>query len=138
MRKNTTKNLVTLIKIFQDYPELFAKKLLEHDVLRHSFLEIINNNAALEEYSKNPAIFQKQRRHFYSLSDIDKFYNQFFIEDFIAGENFNDDSIVYNAKNETEALLIQLRNAIIDENYELAAQIKKYMQLCNIDIPLEI
>lgn len=137
MRKNTTKNLVTLIKIFQDYPELFAKKLLEHDVLRKSFLEIIGNNTALDEYAKNPASFQKQRRHFYSLADVDRFYNQFFIEDLLP-PTFADSENVYNAKDEAEVLLIQLKNAIVEENYELAAKLKKYMELCDIDIPLEI
>ncbi|MFV2015240.1 MAG: hypothetical protein ACC656_07430, partial [Candidatus Heimdallarchaeota archaeon] len=62
--------------------------------------------------------------------------NQFFQLIDYDKKTIQEDS-VFGAKNEEDALIIQLENAIADENYILASKINKYMKLINIDyIPL--
>ena len=53
--KNIPKNLVALIKIFQEMPELFAKKMLEHHALQMVDLleRIASSLEALELIFKN-------------------------------------------------------------------------------------
>lgn len=131
--KNIPKNLVALIKIFQEMPELFAKKLLEHQVFKNDFLAVLSENPKLSDLAENPMKYQQGKRFFYSIDDINKFYNQFFqLLDYDQKHKHFEDN-VYNATSETEALIIQLENALEDENYILASKIDRYMKLLNID-----
>ena len=128
--KNIPKNLISIIKIFQEYPELFAKKMLEHNSFNEEFLDVLNNSKILLDLSVNPTKYQNQKRYFYNIDDINKFYDQFF--EHSQFDTVLDETNVYNAKDEEHALIIQLENALADENYILASKINKYMKLLNI------
>jgi hypothetical protein len=124
------KNLIALIKIFNDVPELFAKKLLEHNTFNADFLNILSNNVDLINASSNNDY--KPKTVFYSVNDVNKYYDKFFKENFYKQTNINLYN-VYMAKTEKDALIMQLENALKNENYILADKINMYMKLLNIN-----
>ena len=125
------KNLVALIKIFNNMPELFAKKLLEHEVFKNDFLINLDQNNVLADLVNNPLKYQQNKKSFKTIDDIDKFYNQFFkILNFEKNDNISNN--VFAAKDEVDVLIIQLENALSEENYILASKISQYMKLLNI------
>jgi len=126
---NVLKNLITLIKIFNDVPELFAKKLLEHNVFNEEFINVLSNNIDLINAFNNNV---KTKKVFYSIDDVNKYYDKFFKANFYK-QNEIDKYNVYNAKDEKEALIIQLENALRNEDYILADKINAYMKLLNIN-----
>jgi nucleoside-triphosphatase THEP1 len=126
---NVLKNLITLIKIFNDVPELFAKKLLEHNVFNEEFINILSNNIDLINAFNNNV---KTKKVFYSIDDVNKYYDKFFKVNFYK-QNEIDKYNVYNGKNEKEVLIIQLENALRNEDYILADKINAYMKLLNIN-----
>jgi len=126
------KNLIALIKVFSDVPELFAKKMLEHDVFNEEFLNILSNNASLSSINKDLNQHKNIKKVFYSIEDINKFYDKFFKMNFykqIEDDEYN----VYSAKTEQDVLIIQLEKALETEDYVLADKINTYMKLLNIN-----
>lgn len=130
---NIPKNLIALIKIFQEVPELFAKKLLEHKVFNDEFIQILNSNAKLNDLSSNPSKYNSGKKIFYSIDDINRFYNQFFKHNIYEDPTYVKEQSVYDAKNEIEVLIIQLELALESEDYIKAAKISEYMKLLNIE-----
>lgn len=130
---NIPKNLIALIRIFQEVPELFAKKLLEHKAFNDEFLQMLNTNNNLSELATNPAKYNKGKKIFYSIDDINKFYNQFFIHNIYDETQIIKEESVYDAKDEIDVLIIQLESAIDNEEYIKAAKINEYMKLLNIE-----
>ncbi len=130
--KVVIKNLIALIKVFSDVPELFAKKLLEHNVFNEDFLNILSTNTSLINISKDISQQKNIKKVFYSIEDINKFYDQFFKANFykqIDEDQYN----VYKAKSNEEALILQLERALNNEDYVLADKIHSYMKLLNIN-----
>lgn len=130
---NIPKNLIALIKIFQEVPELFAKKMLEHKVFNDEFLQILNSNVNLNDLSSNPTKYNSGKKVFYSIDDINKFYNQFFKHNIYEEHTPLQEQSVYDAKNEIDVLIIQLETALESEDYIKAAKISEYMKLLNIE-----
>jgi len=126
------KNLIALIKIFSDVPELFAKKMLEHNVFNEEFLNILSNNIRLTNISKDINQHKNIKKVFYSIEDINKFYDKFFKTNFYK-QTDEDNYNVYKAKSNEEALIIQLERALNSEDYVLADKIHSYMKLLNIN-----
>jgi len=126
------KNLIALIKVFSDVPELFAKKLLEHNVFNEEFLNILANNTNLSSISEDINRKKTVKKVFYSIEDINKFYDQFFKINFYK-QTDEDLYNVYKAKTEKDVLIIQLEKALKDEDYVLADKIHSYMKLLKID-----
>lgn len=130
---NVPRNLIALVKIFQEVPELFAKKLLEHKVFNDDFIQVLNSNSKLNELVLNPTKYSKDKKVFYSIEDINKFYDQFFKHTIYDNDVEFKTNSVYDAKSEKEVLIIQLENALEIEDYNKAAKINEYMKLLNIE-----
>jgi hypothetical protein len=126
MKNDTFQQLITLLQLFNGNPELLAQKLLQFNCLHPDFLRRINENQTLQEYTSNENLLNN-KPYFKSLNELHAYYDRFFIENKIV-----EVKQLPAAKNPSDVLQQQLEKAVHFENYELAAQIKKYMILVGI------
>lgn len=130
------KYLSTLIKMFDGKPDLLAKKLLEHNVLKEDFTKSLEYNLLIKYYSRKNDI-SDEIPYFHNIDEINNFYNQLFkgkkIDDLDVKES--DEFLHKFDKSELEILQLQLNRAVDYENFELADKIHKYIQMIGLDKP---
>lgn len=127
MKNDTFQQLITLLTLFNGMPELLAQKLLQYNCLHPDFLRRINENQALQEYNSNNEELINIKPYFKSLNELHSFYDKFFIE-----TKKEEMKRLPAAKDPVNVLQKQLEKAVYLENFELAANIKKYMNLVGI------
>lgn len=123
------RQLVALLVLFRDKPNILVNYLLHYDALKKDFKERVKTNAFLHDIS---AEFQENHAVappiFLNLADMQKYYNQAFQR---VRETKNPS--VLGISSEQEVLLVQLHAAVYAEDYERAARIKKYMEESGMD-----
>lgn len=123
------RQLVALLVLFRDKPNILVNYLLHYDALKKDFKERIKTNAFLHDISSE---FQEQHHVaapiFLSLAEMQKYYNQAFQR---ARETKSPS--VLGISTEQEVLLVQLHAAVSAEDYDRAARIKKYMDESGMD-----
>ncbi len=128
-KKNLKRNLITFLTIFDGKPNILAEYLLEYDLLDDNIIKLLLNNKELNNKSKElKDKGEIEKPYFTSLEEMQKFYNQFFI---------SEKKQLYpllGAETQEESIILQLKNAILSEDYNLAAQLRDYCQKNNIDI----
>lgn len=108
------KNLVNLLKVFQNKPNQLAKFLCESDGLTKNFQNKIKNSSHLQKLDELDLV-----PHFSTIDDLNDYYNSI-----LTGVSEN------NSKNRDDLhkeLLNKIQVAIDAENYEEAARIRDYM-----------
>lgn len=126
MQDNTFYNLVQLLQLFNGMPELLAQKMLQFNCLNPEFLQRLNNNAHLKEYFKGNEMLAN-KPYFRSLAELHAFYDKFFTQ-----QQVEETKKLPAFKDPSDVLQRQLEKAVNDENFKLAACIKKYMQMVGI------
>lgn len=117
------RNLISILKLFQNRPYHLAKYLIENEAFTEEFLNKILNNKKLnnlneDDDSKN----QLQAIYFIDISHMKDYLNSL-TDDSI--DNTIDDEIKLNQK---------LEIFLKEEKYEDAARIRDYMKKNNIQI----
>jgi hypothetical protein len=123
------KNLITLLSIFDGKPNILAEYLIQFDVLSDKQIEHITNNKELSKKSKEiKESGEISKPYFSSLEDMQNFYNKFFIKD---KENIHP---ILGSASKEEAIFLELKKALENENFETAAKIRDYCEKNNIDL----
>ncbi len=131
-RKNKIlkKNLITFLTIFDGKPNILAEYLLEYDILDDKLIALLINNKELTKKSKE--LKEKgeiEKPYFTSIEQMQEFYNKFFILE-------KDKTLhpLLGAETKQESFILELKKAILNEEYELAAKIRDYCKLNGIDL----
>jgi hypothetical protein len=112
------KNLIAILKLFQNRPYHLAKYLIENEAFKEEFLEKIKNSEKLN--SMNQESTSIQAIYFIDISHMKDFFNSLTENVF---EDKKDNTIELNKK---------LDKCINEERYEDAVRIRDYMQKNNI------
>jgi len=116
MSKKENSNLINLFKLFKNRPNHLAKFLLDNNALNDKFLKKVKNNLKLSEDIQESDL----NKYFDSIDDM-KDHFSIFINDIEISKS-------KKSKNEIiEELIIKIKDAIENENYEEAAKIRDYM-----------
>lgn len=119
------KNLLTILKLFQNRPYHLAKYLIENEALNLDFLEKIKNSQKLNKINNEQEDNSIQAIYFIDISHMKDFFNSF-------TDNNYDDMFTKKSDDVTE-LNNKLDRLIREEKYEEAARIRDYMQKNNIE-----
>jgi protein-arginine kinase activator protein McsA len=114
---NLYNNLSNLLKIFQNKPHQLSKFLLESDALNSTFLKKIKSSSKLAQLDNSDL-----EKHFTTIDDMRDFYNSFISDTGSKSKNKED---------LFAELLLKIKEAIDNENYEEAARIRDYMKKNN-------
>lgn len=114
-------HLITLFHIFNGMPELLAQKILQFNCINPEFLKKVSYNKFLEEYTRDPDLIMN-KPYFTHVKDVHKFYDKFFTETIDA-----EPKRLPPSTHPKTILQNQLKHAVENEKYELAAQIRNYM-----------
>lgn len=130
-RKNKIlkKNLITFLTIFDGRPNILAEYLLEYDVLDEKTISLLINNKELSKKSKE--LKEKgeiEKPYFTSIEQMQDFYSKFFMWD--KDKTFP----LLGAATHEESIALEMKKAITNENYELAAKIRDYCKVNDIDL----
>lgn len=124
MNNEIYKNLLVLLKLFQNRTSHLADFLIENDALKSEFIEKINNNSKLSEMTLSD--IKDNHLHFNSINEMKDYY-----------KSLVDDLENLKNKKTKEEFIIELNDkllkAIDNENYEEAVRIRDYMKLNNIN-----
>lgn len=124
MNNEIYKNLLVLLKLFQNRTSHLADFLIENDALKSEFIEKINNNSKLSEMTLSD--IKDNHLHFNSINEMKDYY-----------KSLVDDLENLKNKKTKEEFIIELNDkllkAINNENYEEAVRIRDYMKLNNIN-----
>lgn len=124
MNSEIYKNLLVLLKLFQNRTSHLADFLIENDALKSEFIEKINNNSKLSEMTLSD--IKDNHLHFNSINEMKDYY-----------KSLVDDLENLKNKKTKEEFIIELNDklskAIDNENYEEAVRIRDYMKLNNIN-----
>lgn len=124
MNNEIYKNLLVLLKLFQNRTSHLADFLIENDALKSEFIEKINNNSKLSEMTLSN--IKDNHLHFNSINEMKDYY-----------KSLVDDLENLKNKKTKEEFIIELNDkllkAIDNENYEEAVRIRDYMKLNNIN-----
>lgn len=127
--KRLKQNLITFLSIFDGRPNILAEYLLEYDILDDKIIALLLNNKELGEKSKE--LKEKgeiEKPYFTSIEEMQEFYNKFFAYD--KERSFP----LLGAATQEEAIILEIKKAIENEDYELAAKIRDFCKNNNIDI----
>ncbi len=124
MNNEIYKNLLVLLKLFQNRTSHLSDFLIENDALKSEFIEKINNNSKLSEMTLSD--IKDNHLHFNSINEMKDYY-----------KSLVDDLENLKNKKTKEEFIIELNDklskAIDNENYEEAVRIRDYMKLNNIN-----
>jgi cysteinyl-tRNA synthetase len=113
---NSNSNLNNLFKLFKNRPNHLTRFLLDANAFNDSFLNKIKNNSKLsDEFNES-----ELNNYFNSIEDMKDYYSSFINELDITKKRKSKEQIL-------EELLIKIKEAIDNENYEEAARIRDYM-----------
>jgi hypothetical protein len=115
---NLYKNLIKLLKMFNNRPYHLAKFMVDNSALNKSFIKNILNSKKLNSISEEDSEMVKS---FTSIDEMEDFYNSLIID--IEGKTAQDIEIELNQK---------LDYFIKSERFEDAAKIRDYMKRNNI------
>ena len=120
---NDYKNLLVVLKLFQNRPHHLTKFLIENNALDSKFLEKINDSEKLTDMDKTG--IRDNILHFNSINEMKNYY-----------KSLMDDLEYLKERKTKEELGIELnqklKNALKSENYEEASRIRDYMEFNNI------
>jgi|VirMetMinimDraft_7_1064189.scaffolds.fasta_scaffold10411_3 hypothetical protein len=119
------KNMVTLLKIFKDKPNLLVKYILEYDIMSSETQRLIISNKELSKRSKEMEDDEDENLdipYFNNFKEMKKYYDNIF--------ETNQDSITINYPSleepKRDTLLRELKEAIEEEDYEKCVKIRDY------------
>jgi hypothetical protein len=115
---NLYKNLIKLLKMFNNRPYHLAKFMVDNSALNKSFIKNILNSKKLNSISEEDSEMVKS---FTNIDEMEDFYNSLIID--IEGKTAQDIEIELNQK---------LDYFIKSERFEDAAKIRDYMKRNNI------
>lgn len=117
------RNLLVVLKIFQNRPHHLSNFLLENGALTNDFLNKISDSDKLSEIAKTGV--KDNLLHFNSISEMKNYYSSLI-----------DDLDGLGKKKSKEEITIhlneKLQNAIDKEDYDDASRIRDYMRANNI------
>lgn len=117
------RNLLVVLKLFQNRPHHLTKFLIENEALNSKFLEKINDSEKLSEMSELG--IKDNILHFNSITEMREYY-----------KSLMDDLEHLKERKTKEELEVELnhklKSALMNENYEEAARIRDYMEFNNI------
>ena len=116
------KNLITILKLFQNRPYHLAKYLIESEAFSEEFLEKIKNSDKLNKMNEEIDYSSIQAVYFIDISHMKDFFNSL------------TDNVYEDKKDDFTELNFKLNKCIKEERYEDAARIRDYMQKNNIQI----
>lgn len=119
------KNMVTLLTIFKDKPNLLVRYILEYDIMSDDDKEFIINNKELSKKNKEMEMTEDDKLdtpYFSNFKEMKKYYDSIFK----TKEELYD--IKYPNLNEPkkDILLKDLKEAIKEEDYEKCVRIRDY------------
>lgn len=119
------KNMVTLLMIFKDKPNLLVKYILEYDIISSETQRLIIANKELSKRSKEMEMDEYESLdipYFKNFKEMKKYYDNIF--------ETKQDSLTINYPNleepKKETLLRDLKEAIQNEDYEKCSKIRDY------------
>ncbi len=117
------RNLLVVLKIFQNRPHHLSNFLLENGALTNDFLNKISNSDKLSEIANTGV--KDNFLHFNSISEMKSYYTSL-IDDL--------DGLGKKKSKEEVAIHLneKLQNAIDREDYDEASRIRDYMRINNI------
>ena len=117
------KNLVQLLKMFNDRPYHLAKYLIDNSALQKEFLQRISENYKLKKISEKGD--KHETPYFTDITQMNEFYS-----------SFSDDMKRLTDGKSTDEIMSELNQRlndyVNDEKYEDAARIRDYMFKNNI------
>lgn len=120
-------NLLALIKLFDNAPNIIVNYLIEHNAFTSSFQERVLLNKTLTGLTNvedpKPPFFRTQEEMMDYYNDLFKYNSQVKL-----------DPVAIPFKNENECLQSQLDKALQEENYEEAAHIRDYAKEMQIKL----
>jgi hypothetical protein len=119
------KNLITILKLFQNRPYHLAKYLIENEAFSLEFLEKIKNSEKLNKINQEEDTTSIQAIHFIDISHMKDFFNS--LTDDVYDKKLGDKRDVASEINK------KLDRCIKEERYEDAVRIRDYMQKNNIE-----
>lgn len=119
------KNLITVLKLFQNRPYHLAKYLIENEAFSLEFLEKIKNSEKLNKINQEEDTTSIQAIHFIDISHMKDFFNS--LTDDVYDKKLGDKRDVASEINK------KLDRCIKEERYEDAVRIRDYMQKNNIE-----
>lgn len=123
MSDESYKNLLIVLKLFQNRPHHLTNFLIENKALNSEFLEKITDSQKLSDMATDG--IKDNYLHFNSISEMKKYY-QSLLDDL---ENLKNRKTKEELQ---EELNFKLKKAIDNENYEEACRIRDYMKVNNI------
>lgn len=117
------RNLLVVLKLFQNRPHHLSNFLIENGALNQDFLNKIGDSEKLSDIAKTG--IKDNFLHFNSISEMKRYYNSL-IDDL--------ESLSKKKSKEelTQHLNQKLQNAIEREDYDEASRIRDYMKANNI------
>lgn len=117
------KNLITLLKVFENKPNLLAQYLLEYDILDDKMKKLLLDNKELFNLSKElDDSMEIKIPYFNTIEEIEFFYSKF----------FNNINGTLSKESSEEIFNQQLKTYLINEEYEKAAKLRDYCMKNNI------
>lgn len=121
------KNLITILKLFQNRPYHLAKYLMENQALTPDFIDKIKNSDKLNRLSDDD-LDSIKAIYFIDISHMKDFFN-----------SLTDDSYekkLSGKRDVVSEMNLKLYRCIKEERYEDAIRIRDYMQKNNIEIKI--
>lgn len=125
-KKTQIQNLIALLTLFKDKPNILADFLFEYKAFNIDFNDILSNNKALQKiWMELDETNEIEIPYFMNLESMDKYYRNFFKKDktFISLKNKKDD-----------ILIEELKQAIKNEDFETATKIRDILVSKKVDI----
>jgi len=113
------RNLVVLLKMFNNRPYHLAKYLIDNDALRDNFIKNISDNGKLNDISKDDDVEMKLM-YFLDIGKMNDYYNKITDEVNLLALTKSPEEIEFEMNE-------KLDNLIFDENYEEAVRLRDYM-----------
>ena len=113
------RNLVVLLKMFNNRPYHLAKYLIDNDALRDNFIKNISDNGKLNDISKDDDVEMKLM-YFLDIGKMNDYYNKITDEVNLLALTKSPEEIEFEINE-------KLDNLIFDENYEEAVRLRDYM-----------
>jgi hypothetical protein len=117
------KNLITILKLFQNRPYHLAKYLIENESLSQEFMEKVKNSEKLNKINEGETDSFIKAIHFIDISHMKDFFDSLTDD----GNSIDDQRDIVSNLNK------KLDRFIKEEKYEDAIRIRDYMIKNNID-----
>ncbi len=119
------RNLITILKLFQNRPYHLAKYLIEAEAFNKEFIDKIKNSDKLNKMNQDDNSTCLQAIHFIDISHMKDFFNSL-TDDFY-------DKKLSDKRDTTLEINKKLDKCIREERYEDAIRIRDYMDKNNIE-----